>query len=138
MNIIASLLLFSLFSIHFAPRSAQQTNSPSQTQPAPPPKKPAPKPIDPDETAGVRGLGLPVVITVRVHGKPAPDAFVVVKTDAGIELKSGQTDTAGVFKLKLEPGDYIINAVAGEHHRQLAYTLEAKPNSTPVTIILAL
>jgi hypothetical protein len=89
-------------------------------------------------TAGVRGLGLPVVITVRVHGKPAPDAFVVVKTDAGIELKSGQTDTAGVFKLKLEPGDYIINAVAGEHHRQLAYTLEAKPNSTPVTIILAL
>ena len=126
-----------------APQLAQQTSTPAQTQPTtpptpppPPPKKTTRKSIDPNATAGVRGLGLPVLVQVRRHGKPVAHAPVSVKTDAGVEIAHGETDTSGNWSLKLDAGDYTLSATSGdtEHHLDAHIVATSSTSPTKLTI----
>jgi hypothetical protein len=96
----------------WAQSSSAQSNQPTgQTTPTQAaPKKPPSKPIDPDETAGVRGSAPPLRVHVLMSGKAVENAHVVVKNTNGTVAGSCFTNAAGACKVDVGPDDYEIHA----------------------------
>jgi hypothetical protein len=92
-----------------SPPTAQPTGQTTPPQTAP--KKKPSKPIDPDETAGVRGSGSPLTVRVLMRGKTVENAHVVVKNTNGSLAGSCFTSAAGDCKVEVGADDYEINAV---------------------------
>jgi len=98
-----------------SPASSTQTANPSsaQSQTSPPakakPRKPE-KPIDPDESAGVRGSGSTHTVRVLRKGAPAEGAHVVVNNTNGSVAASCYTNAAGECQVDVGADSYIIKA----------------------------
>ena len=92
--------------------SQAQSNQPAgqTTPPKAAPKKPPQEPINPDETAGVRGSAPPLRVRVLMNGKVAENAHVVVKNTNGTLAGSCFTDAMGNCKVDVGPDDYEIDA----------------------------
>jgi hypothetical protein len=89
--------------------SGQATAQP----PNPPPPKPKtkqPEPIDPNETAGVRGPGSPVTVRVMLKSKTVEGAHVVVKNTNGTLAGSCYTSASGDCQVAVGPDEYVIRA----------------------------
>jgi len=102
------------------------------------PAKKTKKSIDPSATAGVRGPGVPVLIRVRHHGKAVPGAEIIIKTDAGVEMRRGETAATGDWLLKLETGDYTLVVTVGEKDREVATHVIAIADGKPLRITVAM
>lgn len=96
------------------PPASSPGQSTSSQQPANPPKpKPAKKPeepIDPDNSAGVRGPGTRHTVRVLIKGKPADGAHVVVKNTNGSVAATCDTNATGECQVDVGADSYIINA----------------------------
>jgi hypothetical protein len=90
---------------------AQSTQPSGQTTPAKaPPKKPPQEPINPDETAGVRGSGSPLTVHVLLRGKAVQNAHVLVKNTNGSLAASCFTSATGACHVDVGADDYEIDA----------------------------
>ena len=92
--------------------SPAQSNQPAgqTTPPKAAPKKPPQEPINPDETAGVRGSAPPLRVRVLMNGKVAENAHVVVKNTNGSLAASCDTNESGECQVELGPDRYAITA----------------------------
>jgi hypothetical protein len=115
-----SLLLLALLSavaLSFDARAAQQSSgqtSAPQTQSPPPakakPKKKPEEPINPDETAGVRGNAVSLTVKVLLKGKPVEGAHVLVKNLDGSLANSCFTGDTGDCQTEVGPDKYAMEA----------------------------
>jgi hypothetical protein len=80
--VLACALVTTSYSFQALQAQSSSGQTAPQTQNPPPPPKPKtkpPEPIDPNETAGVRGPGSPVTVRVMLKSKTVEGAHVVVK-----------------------------------------------------------
>jgi uncharacterized protein with FMN-binding domain len=118
--------------------STQSTQPTSQT--APPkavPKKAPSKPIDPDETAGMRGSGSPLTVRVLVKGKTVDNAHVVVKNTNGTVAGSCFTSAAGDCKVDVGPDDYEIDATGNGRTGTLKLHVSAETRTVSIKLLKA-
>src|ERR1019366_7309322 len=85
MLLLCALAAMPAGSLAWAQSSSPQGNQPAgqTTPPKSAPKKAPSKPIDPDESAGVRGSGSPLTVRVMMKGKAVENAHVMVKNANG-------------------------------------------------------
>jgi hypothetical protein len=129
--LVANLLAFPALQ---AQPSSRQTAT--QTPPPPPPKpktKPQ-EPIDPNETAGVRGPGSPVTVRVMLKSKTVEGAHVVVKNANGSLAGSCTTGASGDCKVEVGPDDYVIHATMTG--REGSVTTHVTDSTGPIVIKL--
>jgi hypothetical protein len=122
----------------FPALQAQPSSGQTATQtPPPPPPKPKTKPqepIDPNETAGVRGPGSPVTVRVMLKSKTVEGAHVVVKNANGSLAGSCTTGASGDCKVEVGPDDYVIHAtITG---REGSVTTHVTDSTGPIVIKL--
>jgi hypothetical protein len=123
------------------PGSFVWAQSPQGNQPtgqtAPPkaaPKKAPSKPIDPDESAGVRGSGSPLTVRVLIKGKSVENAHVMVKNANGSLAGSCFTGVTGDCKVDVGADDYEIEATGNGRNGTLK--LHVSEQTRRVTIKL--
>ena len=120
----------------FAQSSSPQTAQPTgqTTPPKPAPKKPPSKPINPDETAGVRGPGSLLTVRVLMKGKIVENAHVVIRNTNGTLAGSCFTSAAGNCKVDVGPDEYEIEAKG--NGRAASMKVHVLADTGPVTIKL--
>jgi hypothetical protein len=132
-NLGRAILLASTATLQLFPHSACVLQAAASAQTQPSPKKKTKESIDPHATAGVRGLGSPVTIQVRDHGKPVGGAQIVVKTDAGVEIRQGETDSAGNWQLKLDSGEYSFTVISAGDEKHISAHIAFTAKVTAIT-----
>jgi hypothetical protein len=118
------------------PATPLPSENAGQQQPAAPPKpaKKPEEPIDPDNSAGVRGPGTTHTVRVLRKGKPAEGAHVVVKNNNGSVAATCDTSAAGECQVDVGADSYIINATA--NGRSGSVSLPVTDSSGPIVIKL--
>jgi uncharacterized protein with FMN-binding domain len=117
--------------------SAQSTQPTGQTTPKPAPKKPPQEPIDPNETAGVRGSGSPLTVRVLIKGKAVENAHVVVKNSNGTLAGSCFTNATGECKVDVGPDDYEIDATGNGRTGTLKLHVSAATRTVSIKLLKA-
>ena len=118
---------------------ATQTGQTASQSPPPKaaPKKAPSKPIDPDETAGVRGSGSPLTVRVLMKGKTVENAHVVVKNTNGTVAGSCFTSSTGDCKVDVGPDDYEIDATGDGRAATLKLHVSADTRTVSVKLLKA-
>jgi hypothetical protein len=102
---------------------ASSVPTPAQP-PAKQPAKPIAEPIDPNATAGVRGVGFAIKVQVTFKAKPVVGAYVVVRNPNHSVAGTCNTDSTGVCTLSVGAGKYTFtatqNGLAGANFAQVA------------------
>jgi len=111
---------------------ASQTTSPNTT-----PKKKPSKPIDPDETAGVRGSGNLLTVRVLMKGKTVENAHVVVKNANGTLAGSCFTSATGSCKVDVGPDDYEIEAAGNGRTGTLKMHVSEQTGTVSIKLLKA-
>jgi hypothetical protein len=118
--------------------SAQSTQPSGQTTPPKAaPKKPPQEPINPDETAGVRGSGSPLTVRVLMGGKTVENAHVVVKNSNGTLAGSCFTSATGDCKVDVGPDDYEIDATGNGRTGTLKLHVSAQTSRVSIKLLKA-
>jgi hypothetical protein len=118
--------------------STQGTQPAGQTtSPKPVPKKTPQKPIDPDETAGVRGSAPPLRVRVLMSGKAVENAHVVVKNTNGTLAGSCFTNATGDCKVDVGPDDYEIAATGNGRAATLKLHLTKETGAVSIRLLKA-
>jgi hypothetical protein len=118
----------------WAQSSSTQSNQPSgQTAP----KKTPQKPIDPDESAGVRGTGSPLTVRVLMKGKIVENAHVVVKNTNGTLAGSCFTSATGDCKVEVGPDNYRIDATGNGRTGTLKLHVTEQTSSVSIRLLKA-
>jgi hypothetical protein len=113
------------------PTSPQpQSNPPAKAKP----KRP-PEPIDPDNSAGVRGSGTSHTVRVLRKAKPAEGAHVLVKNTNGSLAASCYTNSSGECQVDIGADSYIIDATG--NGRAGTVSLKVDDATGPIVIKLA-
>ncbi len=135
-KVLACALLANLLTIPAlqARSSSAQTATQTQNPPPPKPKTKPQEPIDPNETAGVRGPGSPVTVRVMLKSKTVEGAHVVVKNTNGSLAGSCTTGVSGDCKVEVGPDNYII--LATMTGREGSVTTRVTDSSGPIVIKL--
>lgn len=117
---------------------AQSTQPPAQTTPPKAAaKKPPQEPIDPNETAGVRGPGNLLTVRVLMRGKIVENAHVVVKNANGTLAGSCFTSTTGVCKVDVGPDDYEIDATGNGRKATLKMHVSEQTGTVSIKLLRA-
>jgi hypothetical protein len=127
----------SIFAWAQAP-STQSTQPTGQTTPpqTAPKKKPS-KPIDPDETAGVRGSGSPLTVRVLMRGKTVENAHVVVKNTNGSLAGTCFTGSTGDCKVEVGPDNYEIDVTGNGRTGTLKLHVSAETSTVSIKLLKA-
>ena len=123
----------------FAQASPAQSNQPvgQTTPPKAAPKKPPQEPINPDETAGVRGSAPPLRLRVLMSGKAVENAHVVVKNTNGTLAGSCFTNASGDCKVDVGPDDYEIDASGNGRVATLKLHLTKQTGTVSIRLLKA-
>jgi len=122
------------------PLAATAQSTPPSSQTPPPkaaPKKPPQEPIDPDETAGVRGSGSPLTVHVLSRGKAVQYAHVLVKNTNGTLAGSCFTSASGACKVDVGPDDYEIDATGNGRSGTLKMHVSEKTSAVTIKLLKA-
>jgi hypothetical protein len=117
-------------------QTAPASNSPSQSTTAakPKPKKPD-EPVDPNDTAGVRGTGATHTVRVLLKSKPADGAHVVVKNTNGTVAGACFTTATGECQVEIGADSYVIDAT--KNGRAGTVSMPVDDTTGPIVIKLA-
>jgi len=121
------------------PLAATAQSTPPSSQTPPPkaaPKKPPQEPIDPDETAGVRGSS-PLTVHVLSRGKAVQYAHVLVKNTNGTLAGSCFTSASGACKVDVGPDDYEIDATGNGRSGTLKMHVSEKTSAVTIKLLKA-
>jgi hypothetical protein len=129
--LVANLIAFPALQ---AQSSSGQTAPQTQNPPPPKPKTKPQEPIDPNETAGVRGPGSPVTVRVMLKNKTVEGAHVVVKNTNGSLAGSCTTGVSGDCKVEVGPDNYVI--LATMTGREGSVTAHVTDSTGPIVIKL--
>jgi hypothetical protein len=116
-------------------QNAQPTGQ--TTPPKAAPKKPPQEPINPDETAGVRGSAPPLRVRVLMSSKAVENAHVVVKNTNGTLAGSCFTNATGDCKVDVGPDDYEINATGNGRTATLKLHLTKETGTVSIKLLKA-
>ncbi len=136
--VLACALVTTSFSFQALQAQSSSGQTAPQTQNPPPPPKPKtkpPEPIDPNETAGVRGPGSPVTVRVMLKSKTVEGAHVVVKNANGSLAGSCTTGATGDCKVDVGPDDYVMRATTSD--REGSVTTHVTEKTGPIVIKLS-
>jgi hypothetical protein len=126
-------------SLAWAQASSTQSTQPAgqTTPPKAAPKKAPQKPIDPDESAGVRGVGSPLTVQVLMRGKAVKNAHVLVKNTNGTLAGSCFTSAAGNCKMEVGPDDYEVDATGNGRAGVLKLHVSAETRTVSIKLLKA-
>jgi hypothetical protein len=130
--LVATVLAFSDLQ---AQSSSGQTTQQTQNPPPAKPKTKPQEPIDPNETAGVRGPGSLLTVKVMLKNKSVEGAHVVVKNTNGSLAASCYTGAKGDCKVDVGPDDYVFHATTT--NREGSVSTHVTDSSRPVVIKLS-
>lgn len=117
-----------------AQSSSGQTAAPPPSPPPAKQKTKPPEPIDPNETAGVRGPSSPVTVRVMLKSKAVEGAHVVVKNTNGSLAGSCTTSASGECQVAVGPDDYVIHATMTG--REGSVTTHVTDSTGPIVVKL--
>ena len=119
--------------------SPAQSNQPTgqATPPKAAPKKPPQEPINPDETAGVRGSAPPLRVRVLMSGRAVENAHVVVKNTNGTLAGSCFTNATGDCKVDVGPDDYEIRATGNGREATMKLHLTKETGTVSIKLLKA-